>query len=95
VSWPTGEYGGMNLEGAVKLAYRKELMAIEDPLKRLARYEEMVAEMYTKGKALAAATELSIDDVIDPMESRHWIMMGWMATHGEYGRAGRPYVDAW
>ena len=95
VSWPTGEYGGMNLEGAVKLAYRKELMAIEDPVKRLARYEEMVAEMYTKGKALAAATELSIDDVIDPMESRHWIMMGWMATHGEYGRAGRPYVDAW
>ncbi len=95
VSWPTGEYGGMNLEGAVKLAYRKELMAIEDPARRLARYEEMVAEMYTKGKALAAATELNIDDVIDPMESRRWIMMGWMATHGEYGRAGRPYVDAW
>jgi acetyl-CoA carboxylase carboxyltransferase component len=95
VSWPTGEFGGMNLEGAVKLGFRKELAAIADPAERLKKYEAMVAEMYRKGRALTAATDLAVDDVIDPMETRQWIMMGWMATRGEYGRPGRSYIDAW
>ena len=34
VAWPTGEFGGMGLEGAVKLGYRNELAAIEDPAER-------------------------------------------------------------
>src|SRR5690606_39241190 len=42
VSWPTGEFGAMGLEGAVKLAYRKELAAIENDSERQERYEELV-----------------------------------------------------
>ena len=55
VAWPTGEFGGMGLEGAVRLGYRKELDAIEDPEARQARYDELVAEQYTRGKALSTA----------------------------------------
>src|SRR5207248_66735 len=74
VSWPTGEFGGMGLEGAVRLGYRKELAAVEDPAARQALFEEMVARMYEHGKAVSYATYFEIDDVIDPAESRKWIM---------------------
>ena len=52
VSWPTGEFGGMGLEGAVKLGYRNELAALEDPEERRALFEQMVARMYEHGKAV-------------------------------------------
>ena len=70
VAWPTGEFGGMGLEGAVRLGYRAELDAIADPEARQARYEELVAEQYTRGKALSTATAFEIDDVIDPADTR-------------------------
>ena len=70
VAWPTGEFGGMGLEGAVRLGYRKELEAIEDPAGRRARYEELVAEQYTRGKAVSTAMAFEIDDVIDPAGTR-------------------------
>ena len=73
ISWPTGEFGGMGLEGAVKLGYRKELEAIDDPAKRRALFDEMVAAAYARGKALSTATYFEVDEVIDPAESRHWI----------------------
>ena len=70
VAWPTGEFGGMGLEGAVRLGYRRELGAIEDPAARQARYAELVAEQYTRGQALSTATAFEIDDVIDPADTR-------------------------
>ena len=70
VAWPTGEFGGMGLEGAVRLGYRSELDAIEDPGARQARYDELVAEQYTRGKALSTAMAFEIDDVIDPADTR-------------------------
>ena len=70
VAWPTGEFGGMGLEGAVRLGYRKELGAIADPVARRARYEELVAEQYARGKALSTAMAFEIDDVIDPADTR-------------------------
>jgi acetyl/propionyl-CoA carboxylase alpha subunit/acetyl-CoA carboxylase carboxyltransferase component len=70
VAWPTGEFGGMGLEGAVRLGYRRELGAIEDPATRQARYDELVAEQYTRGQALSTATAFEIDDVIDPADTR-------------------------
>jgi acetyl-CoA carboxylase carboxyltransferase component len=70
VAWPTGEFGGMGLEGAVRLGYRKELDAIEDPDARRARYEELVAEQYRRGQALSTAAAFEIDDVIDPADTR-------------------------
>jgi acetyl/propionyl-CoA carboxylase alpha subunit/acetyl-CoA carboxylase carboxyltransferase component len=70
VAWPTGEFGGMGLEGAVRLGYRKELSAIDDPAARRARYDELVAEHYTRGRALSTAAAFEIDDVIDPADTR-------------------------
>jgi len=70
VAWPTGEFGGMGLEGAVRLGYRKELEAIEDPVARRARYEELVADQYARGQALSTAMAFEIDDVIDPAGTR-------------------------
>jgi acetyl-CoA carboxylase carboxyltransferase component len=76
VSWPTGEFGGMGLEGSVKLGYRNELAAIADPVERKAKFDEMVAAAYARGKALSQATTPALDDVIDPAETRRWIVAG-------------------
>ncbi len=73
-SWPTGEFGGMGLEGAVKLGYKKELEAIDDDVKREELYNKLVQKMYDSGKALEAATQLEIDAVIDPAETRSIII---------------------
>ncbi len=97
VSWPTGEFGGMGLEGAVKLGYRNELAAIEDPEERKKTYEEMVARSYERGKGVNVASHFEIDDVIDPMESRRWIVAGLKASPPPPARTGkkRPCVDTW
>ena len=76
ISWPTGEFGGMGLEGAVRLGYRKELESVKDPQKREELFEKLVAKAYEKGKAISTASYLEIDEVIDPMESRKWIVSG-------------------
>ncbi|WP_328306278.1 acetyl-CoA carboxylase family protein [Actinomycetospora sp. NBC_00405] len=70
VAWPTGEFGGMGLEGAVRLGYRKELDAIDDPDARRERYDELVATYYERGRALSVATVFEIDDVLDPADTR-------------------------
>jgi acetyl-CoA carboxylase carboxyltransferase component len=70
VAWPTGEFGGMGLEGAVRLGYRRELDAISEPEARQVRYEQLVADQYTRGKALSTAMAFEIDDVIDPADTR-------------------------
>ncbi len=97
VAWPTGEFGGMGLEGFVKLGYRKEIEAIEDPAERKAYYEERVARLYESGKAVNTATFFEIDDVIDPATSRDWIRMALLAAGPPAPRAGkrRPMVDTW
>ncbi len=97
VAWPTGEFGPMNLEGSVKLGFRKELEAIADPAQRKARFDEMVAEAYERGKALSTATLFEIDDVIDPADTRSWIMAGLRSLPRAKPRAGkkRAFVDTW
>ena len=97
VAWPTGEFGGMGLEGAVKLGYRKELAAIKDPEERIATYEKMVADMYEAGKAINTASYFELDDVIDPAETRQWILEGLRALPPVLPRSGkkRPNVDTW
>ncbi len=74
VSWPTGEFGAMGLEGAVKLGYRKELEAIENVEERNKLYEKLLAEAYRRGESINMAAFLEIDDVIDPAESRAWVV---------------------
>lgn len=97
VAWPTGEFGPMNLEGAVRLGYRKELDAIADPAEREARFREMVALAYQRGKALSTAELFEIDDVIDPADTRTWIVNALRALPPAPLRSGkkRPCVDTW
>jgi len=72
-SWPTGEFGGMGLEGAVRLGYRKELEAEKEPEKREALFDSLVAKLYERGRAVEAATHLEIDAVIEPQETRRQV----------------------
>jgi len=81
-AWPTGEFGGMGLEGAVKLGYRKELEAQTDPVKQKALYDQLVARLYAAGKATSMAAALEIDAVIDPADTRRWIVGGLDAAAG-------------
>ena len=97
VGWPTSEYGGMNLEAGVKLGARSQLEKIEDLEERTRVYEEMVADAYERGNAVNAATVLESDDVIDPAETRQWILRLLDAVpNSEPIREGRrPYIDSW
>lgn len=97
VSWPTGEFGGMGLEGAVRLAYRDRLAAIEDEAERQRTYQVLVDELYQTGKALSAASLFEIDDVIDPAETRRWIVSAIDTPHAEPRPAGKKHawIDAW
>ena len=97
VTWPTGEFGGMGLEGAVKLGFRKELQAIDDPAERKAAYDKMVAQAYERGKAVNMASHFEVDDVIDPAETRNYIVAGLKSVPPTPRRAKkkRPNVDTW
>jgi acetyl/propionyl-CoA carboxylase alpha subunit/acetyl-CoA carboxylase carboxyltransferase component len=96
VSWPTGEFGGMGLEGAVRLGYRKELEAVDDPAARQELFERHVAAEYEKGRALSVAQVYEIDDVIDPADTRRWIAASFVAPPvGPPPEKRRPNVDTW
>lgn len=97
VAWPTAEFAGMNIEGSVKLGYRKELIAIEDPEERINTYETMVDRAYNNAKAVNAAAGGGLDDVIDPAETRQWIANGLKRLPPTPERTGkkRPYIDTW
>jgi acetyl/propionyl-CoA carboxylase alpha subunit/acetyl-CoA carboxylase carboxyltransferase component len=73
VAWPTGEIGGMGLEGAVRLGFSKELAAVADPVERENLFNKLVEAAYQHGKALTSATTFELDDVIDPADTRGWI----------------------
>ncbi len=97
VAWPTGEFGGMGLEGAVKLGFRKEIEAIQDPNERREFYEKLVAKYYETGKALNVASFLEFDDVIDPAATRQWIVRALKSMPAPGATAGkrRPFIDTW
>jgi acetyl-CoA carboxylase carboxyltransferase component len=76
VAWPSGEFGGMGLEGAVRLGYRKELEAVPEGPQRDALFEQLVARQYEAGQAMNMAATLEIDAVIDPAETRDWVQRG-------------------
>ena len=97
VAWPTGEFGGMGLEGAVKLGYRNELAAITDPDERKAKFDEMVAAAYEQGKALNYASSYHIDEVIDPKDTRRWIVGTLRSLPPPPPRVEKKlrWIDAW
>lgn len=97
VAWPTAEFAGMNIEGSVKLGYRKELAAIEDPEARKREFDERVARAYESGKAVNAGTGGGLDDVIDPADTRTWIARALKRVPTPEPRTEKkyPYIDTW
>ncbi len=96
VGWPSSEFGGMGLEGFVRLGYRDELAAIEDPAERQELFETMVAKMYEVGKGVSMADHFEIDDVIDPADTRRWITTAFrtMPAAGP-GVGNAAFIDTW
>ena len=94
LAWPTGEFGGMGLEGAVRLGYSKELAAAATDDERTALFREMVDRMYEHGKAVSVATHFEIDDVIDPADTRRWLTT-LLEAAGPPQRGNRPNIDTW
>jgi acetyl-CoA carboxylase carboxyltransferase component len=102
LAWPTGEFGGMGLEGAVRLGDRKELEAITDDAEREVLFREMVDRLYAHGKAVSVASHFEIDDVIDPADTRRWITTLFDAAPDTHRSATdptapprRPNIDTW
>ncbi len=98
VGWPTSEFGGMGLEGAVRLGMRRELDAITDPAERERVFADAVAGAYEHGRGLNMAAYGEIDDVIDPADSRRWIAMLFDDATGQWRRRPgkkRPNIDTW
>ncbi len=97
VSWPSGEFGPMGLEGAVKLGFRREFEALDSAEEKQALYEKLLDEMYQQGKAIAVANSLEIDAVIDPVDTRKWVMAGLKSCKLRKPLSGqkRPFVDTW
>jgi acetyl/propionyl-CoA carboxylase alpha subunit/acetyl-CoA carboxylase carboxyltransferase component len=94
IAWPSAEFGAMGIEGSIRLGYRKELEAIADPEERKRTFDAMVAAAYANGQAVNMASYLEIDDVIDPAETRGWIVRGLRAAAPQ-DRTRRRFVDTW
>lgn len=95
VSWPTGEFGPMGLEGSIQLGFKKELESVPDGPQRRALYDQLVARAYERGHAINVASTTEIDAVIDPAETRTWIRQGIASASLRAGRARRSFVDTW
>ncbi|WP_084342866.1 carboxyl transferase domain-containing protein [Janibacter corallicola] len=93
LAWPTGEVGAMGLEGAVRLGFRRELEAVTDPAERRALEQRLLDDLYERGRAVNAAAVVELDDVIDPADTRQWIVTA-MSSAIAPG-VPRGYVDTW
>ena len=93
VAWPTGELGGMGLEGAVRLGFRKELDAAAEGPERDALFEQLVGAAYERGSAISMAEALEIDDVVDPADTRRLLALG-LASSRTRPRGPGP-LDPW
>ncbi|RZL64091.1 MAG: carbamoyl-phosphate synthase large subunit [Variovorax sp.] len=94
VAWPTGEFGAMGLEGAVRLGYRKELAEAPAGAARDALFQQLVAQQYANGEAIHMAQTLEIDAVIDPADTRGWLVRG-LASATQMTAPVSSYVDTW
>ena len=96
IAWPSAEFGAMGLEGAVRLGFAKELAALEDPAERQQLFDKLVAKAYQNGKGINMASFLEIDAVIDPVETRAWLLRGLNAAPRPTPREGKKRaIDTW
>jgi acetyl-CoA carboxylase carboxyltransferase component len=93
-AWPNGEFGGMGLEGAVKLGFRKELEAAPEA-ERDALFQQLLAQAIDRGQALNMASHGEIDDVIDPAETRDWLRRVLTVACAQPLPPRRPFIDSW
>ena len=93
VSWPSGEFGGMGLEGAVRLGYRKELESAASDEAREALFNRLLAAQVEAGSALNMAATLELDAVIDPAQTRDWLCRGLVGARVR--EAGARFIDTW
>ncbi len=93
VAWPTGEFGAMGLEGAVRLGFRKELEALPEGAERDALFAKLLAKSYANGEAMHMAATLEIDAVIDPADTRAWLARG--LASAQVAPLGHRFVDTW
>jgi len=98
-AWPSGEFGAMGIEGSIRLGFRKELEAVSDPEEREALFARMVDGAYQRGRALNMASHLEIDAVIDPADTRCWLLRGLASVPadalGPRPPEARRFVDTW
>jgi acetyl-CoA carboxylase carboxyltransferase component len=96
LAWPSGEFGAMGLEGAVRLGYRKELAAAAEGEERDAVYQRLLDQQYAAGKAINMASTLEIDAVIDPADTRAWLLRGLLSALPRSAQAAHTVmIDAW
>jgi acetyl-CoA carboxylase carboxyltransferase component len=95
VSWPTGEFGAMGIEGAVRLSLRRELEALPDDAARERRVQEEVLRQAERGKAISMASYLELDAVIDPADTRAWILRGLACAPPAAGPRALRFLDTW
>ncbi len=97
IAWPTSEFGAMGLEGAVRLAYRKDLAAQPEGTERDALFNKLVGELYEAGKGISVASFLEVDAVIDPVDTRGWIVRGLKSMPAREGKDAmrRRMIDPW
>jgi len=93
VAWPTGEFGAMGLEGAVRLGFRKELEALPEGAERDALFAKLLAKSYANGEAMHMAATLEVDAVIDPADTRAWLARG--RASAQVAPLGHRFVDTW
>ncbi|MFC5678762.1 acyl-CoA carboxylase subunit beta [Aeromicrobium endophyticum] len=96
VGWPGAHLGAMGLEGAVRLAMRKELEAIDDLEEREQQVRELTAHAQANASALNVARHFEIDDVIDPAETRGLVaqLISAAARDGRLTGSGAR-IDTW
>jgi len=94
VAWPSGEFGAMGLEGSVRLGFRKELEAQPEGAQRDALFEQLLARQYENGSALNMGATLEIDAVIDPAQTRAWLVRG-LQSQGPLTNPSGVSIDTW
>lgn len=94
-AWPQAEFGPMGLDGAVRLGFRRELAAAREGPEREALFEQLLGEMRERGRALNVASHLEIDDVIDPAQTREWLLRVLATARREPLPPRRAFVDTW
>lgn len=93
VAWPTGEFGAMGPEGAVRLGFKRELEAIADPVAREVEFDRLVKDYVRDGRGYNAASVFEIDDVIDPADTRQWILA--TVNHAKPKPRAERHLDTW